>query len=818
VTEGVSETPAVVAAPTGARPAIAPEEALEPALRALVEQSGAVAGAICLFDPGEKALRLAAEIGLSDEGCRVLRTVRADSPVWHAPLSSLLDRRVCVLEPGDPATLPSLVDAADSLAVACMPVYQDDQPRVSVILVGAVTEETIRNLTPALARIGRVVEAIPRRAASTDRRQAGRASVLDVIAGMALGGIGPVVREVRQVLQATGHLAVSGLAGAVRMVDPFADSATRAAERLQQLEGTVQALRAARRDLELSMLEREAKAEARCQSARACADTASARAEVLEGERGRLMVGLQEAVGREQQVREELAGLIARGAAEREEVLGRAREATEGAEAARAAAVAEAEALAAVLAEARAARLAAENEARGARNEVERLATVAATAEAERTRLRTEVEEARQREEAVQARLAELEGAQGRLVREVEEAAWRVRRSEEELTGVIARSAAEREETLGHALEATQAAEAARVAAVARAEELAAALATTRAAALAAEDEAQRAQAEVARLAAGERAALAERQQLESVVEEARRREAAARTEIDRLEAQLRAEREQKVQEASPTAPADVPPESMPAARPPTRSPSRAEPVVAVLDLDSTWETAAGDTRVIVLSPGVNLGQRLADIDPTLVLANLAREGVLEALAVLRDQGCFAPFEGFLGAPGAERAIALGPVDLATRPVSADALLAAMAFYAGRSTRVLLAGADSDAFLSVRHALVREGMLVSIAWDAKQADDLLPMVRPEVAIVDLGLPPRGGYGTVAGLATLDPLPTTIVVPSGNDAAGFMAALAGSGRAAQMLPLAQLLANALRRNHGDRPHGPGSAMASGGLKR
>src|SRR5947208_10399153 len=48
----------------------APEDALQPALQAILEATGAQAGAICLFDVRYGLLRLAAEVGISDEGDR----------------------------------------------------------------------------------------------------------------------------------------------------------------------------------------------------------------------------------------------------------------------------------------------------------------------------------------------------------------------------------------------------------------------------------------------------------------------------------------------------------------------------------------------------------------------------------------------------------------------------------------------------------------------------------------------------------------------------------------------------------------------------
>src|SRR5262249_44822871 len=65
----------------------APEEALEPALHAILEAARAQAGALCLYDVRNSVLRLTAESGLSDEGCRRLRNVRRSDPTaWDMPL------------------------------------------------------------------------------------------------------------------------------------------------------------------------------------------------------------------------------------------------------------------------------------------------------------------------------------------------------------------------------------------------------------------------------------------------------------------------------------------------------------------------------------------------------------------------------------------------------------------------------------------------------------------------------------------------------------------------------------------------------------
>ncbi|HLY37543.1 MAG TPA: hypothetical protein VKU61_05875, partial [Candidatus Binatia bacterium] len=72
---------------TIAAEAAAPEEALEPALRAILDESRAHAAAVCVFDPRHAMLRLVAEVGLSDEGCHRLRSVRRGDPTaWDMPL------------------------------------------------------------------------------------------------------------------------------------------------------------------------------------------------------------------------------------------------------------------------------------------------------------------------------------------------------------------------------------------------------------------------------------------------------------------------------------------------------------------------------------------------------------------------------------------------------------------------------------------------------------------------------------------------------------------------------------------------------------
>src|SRR5205809_5880582 len=122
-------------------------------------------------------------------------------------------------------------------------------------------------------------------------------------------------------------------------------------------------------------------------------------------------------------------------------------------------------------------------------------------------------------------------------------------------------------------------------------------------------------------------------------------------------------------------------------------------------------------------------------------------------------------------------------VEPSSRPLDPDAILEALGPHAGRGIRVVTAGADVDALMSLRQALARRGMSVSMAWDGKQASELLVVVRPEVVVVDLGLPRRDGYGILARLGTVDPVPAAVVIPAADDfTTAFAAALADPAHA------------------------------------
>ncbi len=59
---------------------------------------------------------------------------------------------------------------------------------------------------------------------------------------------------------------------------------------------------------------------------------------------------------------------------------------------------------------------------------------------------------------------------------------------------------------------------------------------------------------------------------------------------------------------------------------------------------------------------------------------------------------------------------------------------------------------------------MKAGMSVSIAWDLKQATELMEIVRPHMVVLDLALPGRGAAALVAELARLESPPVLVVMP------------------------------------------------------
>jgi DNA-binding NtrC family response regulator len=115
----------------------------------------------------------------------------------------------------------------------------------------------------------------------------------------------------------------------------------------------------------------------------------------------------------------------------------------------------------------------------------------------------------------------------------------------------------------------------------------------------------------------------------------------------------------------------------------------------------------------------------------------------------------------------------LGVIEPASLPLAPDAIVTVLAQHAPPKGRVVTVGADVDALLSLRQALARQGTSVSLAWDAKQATDLLDMVHPHAVVADLGAP-HDACAVLARLAMSTPVPATVLIEGGADAAATLA--------------------------------------------
>ena len=527
---------------------------------------------------------------------------------------------------------------------------------------------------------------------------------------------------------------------------------------------------------------------------------------------------------RERRTREEFERVIERSrTVDRGATLARAQELATIAERARAVAVAELEITRAQLAAVQAESLAAQDEARRASHELQRLRTARDSLVAEQLRLAASLEEARARERHHEERVAEIE-QQARALDderlrveaaeeefEATDTRWRTRLydtearvcrhrqalhilgrdhertkaalaevlererlTREELEGVIKRSDAEREDTLRQMRQQVEAAESARAAAVAETETVRAELADGRRINVETRDEVQGARTKIEGLEAAERTARAEQERLASALDEARAGAAEATAQIEQLEEEISVLRATEARERAPGV--TVLPSSS-SAQQNAAAPSVRQTLV-VLDEDPSWRGAEGtDVDVEVMKPAPDLAQRLSQLDFSRMVVNLAAPGVFDTLLDLRAGGYPTGFWGCLAEIGADEVVMLGMIEPTTRPLDVDAVLVWLACFAPHGTRILAAGANVNAFISLREALTRAGMSVSIAWDTKQTIDLVGMVRPQVVILDLALPPNGAHAAIVQMGAVDPPPTMALIQGTDDpAAGFSAAL------------------------------------------
>ena len=803
----------------------APEELVEIQLRAILEATQTSAGAVCLFDQHQELLRLAVEIGLSDEGCRRLRSVRRGAATtWDMPLHSLLNRRVYLIESAAKNRyVPPLVDdIAMVRAVACVPLYDASTPVGSLILIAMAPrtfgERQIRLLEqPVRELVGHIVS-MRKRVSLAAPPRTGRPSLsatataqpaAAMVAGPTVPGIkvAPGGAPVSSSIQAAVDRARAELERLRSRLTEADEATATERRRADALDQQREALRAehdalgetlATRTSEIaSLMERvtaleatleetrrgEAALRAELEQARGtvasegakAVETTSARVVELEATNEALRRRVAELETAEAGARAEAEERLTRLAAEAETRLAT----TADVQTRAATLAAECDELRARLAAAEAAHDQARTDAAASHaaalaDVVAQHATALADAEARTVAAAATALDWQHRYEATDAELAVTRTMAG---------------SHGEQVDALAQQRAEREAELVATRE--REAELAR-----RVAELEAALERTRGELDRTRDEdlqlrdgfahleslIQTGVESSAPLAAATGPALADGAGTFEVVE----LDDASPPLDDAGGTSLDAEG-LVIEEVESTPPVEVP-------APVVAMPATPPAGLLVVDTDACWTAAARGAPVTVLAPD---GTPAPDMRPERLLVNLAAPNALAGLSTLRQGGVTAPAFGCIVIPGQARGLLIGRLDLAARPIDPDALLAGLQGTFARGTRVVTAGADVDGLISLRQALARLGVSVSMAWDAKQAGDLLAMVHPEVAIIDLELPPKDGCALVARMGLVQPAPLTVVIPKAMDTAtAFAATLAHPELARMMVPAQELLARVL----------------------
>ncbi len=239
----------------------------------------------------------------------------------------------------------------------------------------------------------------------------------------------------------------------------------------------------------------------------------------------------------------------------------------------------------------------------------------------------------------------------------------------------------------------------------------------------------------------------------------------------------------------SPAAPSRIAPASAGGSR---RAEAPASSLVAVLDDEGAWKAAAeGVADLMIVTPSDEAIQKLVAAAPGRILVNLAAPGAMKTLLAVRAGAAAVQIFGCVAS--ADRALPLGRVEPASRPLAPDAIVAKLGALAPTKARVVTVGADVDALLSLRQALVRQGTSVSLAWDAKQAIDLLDMINPHAVVADLGAP-QDAAAVLVRVAASSPVPIVVLIEGPSDAADpFTAVLNHPEVAAKIVSRAEALA-------------------------
>jgi hypothetical protein len=755
------------------------------------------------------------------------------------PLHGLLNRRVYLIDSAARNRyVPALVDSPGVRTIACLPMYAGMAPQGSLILVivapAVLLDQDVRALDQPIRELGRLIDLVRRQVSSVatqsrDLPPGGYAPAAKAPKPVPPGGH-PTARTVATANPAAGHRERNPLEAETERLRraPARDEArlgelTAEIDRLRgslaEAEAGAAHERRAREELENALARaasagrselREAlEAAGRAEAARSAALAENARltaelehlrpgggdsevsAADAAAEIDRLRARLAEAeagAARERRAREELEAAVERDFSSHLERVGddvdRLRAQVAEVELERGRLAAEVAGAAAVrqpleqaLAEVRT--RAHESEALLAERQRE-LETLRAERAAEAARLDELAGEAA----SLRARVADLELERGRLAAEVEGGAAARARLEEALERGLADARA-REQELGARIVEREgevdALRSERAAEVGGHDELVAEADALRARVAELELERDRLAAEVEGAVAAREPSAERDQELEVI--------RAVPPDAKALEpADARAAAPEPDPQPTPD------PARRPAARAAPATPSAAaDGLTLVLDSAGKWQASGTSRRIAVVAPDEEAVGRASELEPADVLVNLAHPRALEIATELRAGGSAARFWGCVADAAAGQGVFLGLVEPLPRPLDPNCVLALLEPYGTESRRVLTVGEDVDAFISLRQALTRRRMSVSMAWNVKQAVDLLPMVRPHTVVLDLGLAPADTSPVVGLIAASTPLPITVLVAGTKDAAPvFAMALAAAVAAGPVAGLRELL--------------------------
>ncbi|MEA2625052.1 MAG: hypothetical protein QOD06_1097 [Candidatus Binatota bacterium] len=184
---------------------------------------------------------------------------------------------------------------------------------------------------------------------------------------------------------------------------------------------------------------------------------------------------------------------------------------------------------------------------------------------------------------------------------------------------------------------------------------------------------------------------------------------------------------------------------------------------------------------------------------------NLAEPKTWRGMTELRtgETKLDAPLLGYALPPNGRAGFWFGKIDFVVLPVDGS-LLVKLLEIAPRSKRVLAMSSDTEVMWSVRTQMASADISTAIVFDARQAIELLPIVRPEAAILHMS--PRSGdvFSAIAGIRNSEisrAIPMVFLMdeaPQSTEAPFITAGLRSLAVSGNLLPdkLANSLAQAL----------------------